>query len=75
MIARPKFLLLSILGLATALPACSPSPLYVDRAEIGAYGDVPRDGRGEPVWGSIAPPPASPEMMPQPVPTMGPNRE
>ena len=73
MMARPKFLFLSILGFAGTLPACSPSPLYVDRAEIGAYGDVPRDGRGEPVWGSIAPPPPVATDMPQPMPTIGPS--
>ena len=74
MMARSKLLAVTILGAAVALPACSPSPLYVDRAEIGAYGEVPRDGRGEPLWGSIAPPPAAAETMPQPMPSMGPNR-
>ena len=73
MMARAKFLVVTILGAAVALPACSPSPLYVDRAEIGAYGEVPRDGRGEPMWGSIAPPPPVPETVPQPMPSMGPN--
>ena len=72
MMARSKLLPVSILLLAGALPACSPSPLYVDRAGIGAYGEVPRDGRGEPVWGSIAAPPPVAEDVPQPVPTMGP---
>lgn len=54
--ARMKFLSLSILGLA--LGACSPSPLYVDRARTGTYGEVPRDGRGEPIWSEIRPVPA-----------------
>ena len=74
MMARPKLLLVSILGLMVAVPACSPSPLYVDRAQIGTYGEVPRDSRGEPLWGSITPPPSPVAVVPQPVPTMGPNR-
>ena len=58
--ARTKFLLFPIL----ALGACSPSPLYVDRAQVGTYGEIPRDGRGEPVWTAIAPPPAPMAPMP-----------
>lgn len=73
MMARPKLLLMSILVVGAALSACSPSPLYVDRAQIGSYGEVPRDGRGEPVWNAIAPPQPAPVDVPQPIPSMGPN--
>ncbi|KAB7648482.1 hypothetical protein [Polymorphobacter fuscus] len=62
--ARMKFLFLSILGLT----ACSPSPLYVDRAQVGTYGEVPRDGRGEPVWSAIQPVPVVPASEPMPLP-------
>jgi hypothetical protein len=59
-----KFLFLTIL----ALGACSPSPLYVDRARVGTGGEVPRDNRGEPIWSAIGPPPGSPAPSPtQPV--------
>jgi hypothetical protein len=59
-----KYLLLAIL----ALGACSPSPLYVDRAQLGTNGEVPRDGRGEPIWSAIGPPPGAPAPAPmQPV--------
>jgi hypothetical protein len=53
------------------LGACSPSPLYVDRAQIGTTGEVPRDARGEPIWSAIGPAPAT---TPQPTPqsTLGP---
>lgn len=66
--ARTKFLLLAILSVG----GCSPSPLYVDRTQVGTYGEVPRDGRGEPIWSAIpaAPPPldtntATAESVPQ----------
>lgn len=63
--ARMKFLLPAILSLG----ACSPSPLYVDRAQLGTNGEVPRDGRGEPIWSAIGPPPAgsTAPSPPQPV--------
>jgi hypothetical protein len=59
------------------LGACSPSPLYVDRAQIGTAGEVPRDARGEPIWSAIGPAPATVpqrQAMPQPTPqpTLGP---
>jgi hypothetical protein len=57
-----KFILPAILTLG----ACSPSPLYVDRAQIGTNGEVPRDARGEPIWSAIAPAPA-------PAPPLAPN--
>jgi hypothetical protein len=57
--ARTKFLFLAILApLSVGLEACAPSPLYVDRAQIGTYGEVPRDTRGEPIWSAIPPAPA-----------------
>ena len=59
--ARIKFFIIPILSLG----ACSPSPLYVDRAQIGTYGEVPRDTRGEPIWSAI--PPAPPPMVPAPL--------
>jgi hypothetical protein len=60
-----KFLLAAILGATLAFGACAPSPLYVDRARTGTYGEVPRDGRGEPIWSDIRPAPAS--MAPAPL--------
>ena len=46
-----------------ALAACAPSPLYVQRAKRGTVGEIPRDGRGEPIWDAIRtvppPPPAA----------------
>lgn len=47
------------------LGACSPSPLYVDRAQVGTHGEVPRDSRGEPIWSAIGP---APTTAPQPIP-------
>ncbi|MBC7506852.1 MAG: hypothetical protein H7267_14205 [Sandarakinorhabdus sp.] len=63
--ARMKFLVSSILAAASGLAACSPSPLYVDRARTGTYGEVPRDGRGEPIWSEIRPA-AAPLPVPMP---------
>lgn len=59
---RLKFLLIPLLTLG----ACSPSPLYVDRAQVGTYGEVPRDGHGEPIWSQIraAPLPSAGEPLP-----------
>lgn len=65
--ARMKFLFPSILGVTLGLGACAPSPLYVDRAHVGTYGEVPRDGRGEPIWSDIRPAPA-PAVMAPPLP-------
>ena len=62
--ARMKFLSLSIPAIGLALAACSPSPLYVDRVQTGTYGEVPRDGRGEPVWAAIRPAPPVLPMEP-----------
>lgn len=52
-------LLLTIAALAL-LASCAPAPLYTARPPAGAVtsGEVPRDSRGEPVWGAIKPAPA-----------------
>jgi hypothetical protein len=55
--ARMKFPSLTIAGVCVALAGCSPSPLYVDRVQAGTFGEVPRDGRGEPIWSAIPPAP------------------
>ena len=63
--ARIKFLLLPLL----ALGACAPSPLYVSNNRIGTVGEIPRDGRGEPIWTEIKPSPyqaAAPAMAVSP---------
>ena len=67
--ARMKFLSLSIPAIGLALAACSPSPLYVDRVQRGTYGEVPRDGRGEPIWADIHPAPSTLPIAP-PLPTV-----
>ncbi|MBS3960298.1 MAG: hypothetical protein KGZ61_00455 [Sandarakinorhabdus sp.] len=44
-----------------ALAACAPAPLYTSSSpHKGAVtgGEIPRDARGEPVWGAIRPAPA-----------------
>ena len=60
--ARMKFILLPFLGLA----ACAPSPLYVGHSHVGTIGEIPRDGRGEPIWNVIrqAPPETPGPAMP-----------
>nr|WP_310523716.1 hypothetical protein [Polymorphobacter sp.] len=50
--ARIKFILLPLLGLC----ACAPSPLYVSNNHVGTGGEIPRDGRGEPIWTEIRQP-------------------
>ncbi|MFZ4689478.1 MAG: hypothetical protein ACOYLS_09585 [Polymorphobacter sp.] len=57
--ARTKFILLSFIGVAVGISACAPSPLYVRSSRIGTVGEIPRDGRGEPIWGAIRQPPPS----------------
>ncbi len=59
-----------------AVAACAPSPLYVQRGNHrGTVGEVPRDGRGEPIWDAIRtvpPPPAGPYYPPAPgIPVTG----
>ena len=59
--AASKFILLPLLALA----ACAPSPLYVSSSgAIGTVGEIPRDGRGEPLWSAIV----TPEPVPAPPP-------
>lgn len=68
----------STLPLLLVLAACAPSPLHVGVARgPGTGGDVPRDGRGEPIWGAIkaAPPqPDGPGAPIAPAPQVGENR-
>lgn len=63
--ARINFILLAGSALALGLSACAPSVLYV-RPGIGTVGEIPRDGRGEPLWSAIPPAPllASPAPLP-----------
>ena len=61
--ARIKFILLPLL----ALCACAPSPLYVSKRHIGTVGEIPRDGRGEPIWSAIPAAPAPPLAPAMPV--------
>jgi hypothetical protein len=49
------------------LASCAPSPLYVPPPRIGTVGEIPRDGRGEPIWSAIRPPPVEEPMRPMPV--------
>jgi hypothetical protein len=73
--ARTKFSLLTFFGASAALAGCSPSPLYVDRAQIGTFGEVPRDGRGEPIWSAIPPAPPLAAVAPGAAPpTSSPQR-
>ena len=52
----PRFLVLAAVAL---LGACAQSPLYDTRAVAGGTRDeVPRDGNGEPMLGSVRPVPA-----------------
>ena len=60
--ARTNFILLPVALLA----ACAPSPLYV-APRPGTVGEVPRDGRGEPVWSAMRQPPPAPPVTPMPV--------
>ena len=60
--ARIKFILLPLLGLAS----CAPSPLYVESGHVGTVGEIPRDGRGEPIWAAIPQP--APLVIPPTMP-------
>ena len=64
--ARTKFIPASLIILMLLLSACAPSPLYVRSGRIGTAGEIPRDGRGEPVWSAIRPAPANIPMDKQP---------
>lgn len=57
------------------LAGCTPSPLYFSSSKRpGTGGEIPRDGRGEPIWSAIrpvapdaaAPPPTAPVAAPAP---------
>jgi hypothetical protein len=55
---------LAISAAALAITACTPSPLYVSKRQPGTGGEVPRDGRGEPIWSAIPPRPVAPAADP-----------
>lgn len=62
--ARIKFtIMFMLLGMA----ACAPSPLYVSSPRIGTGGEIPRDGRGAPIWQAIGQPPPLPPAPNMPV--------
>lgn len=47
------------------LAGCTPSPLYFSSSKRpGTGGEIPRDGRGEPIWSAIRP--AEPYAVPPP---------
>jgi hypothetical protein len=58
-------ILITVALLGTSIAGCAPSPLYVS-SRIGTGGEIPRDGRGDPLWSAIrpAPPQAAPVQMP-----------
>jgi hypothetical protein len=64
--ARTKFITATVLALALGVSACAPSPLYVRSSRAGTVGEIPRDGRGEPIWSAIRPAPAAIPPAPQP---------
>jgi hypothetical protein len=64
--ARTEFITASLLALALGISACAPSPLYVRSNRSGTVGEIPRDGRGEPIWSAIRPAPAVIPPAPQP---------
>jgi hypothetical protein len=59
--ARTKFLIPLL-----AVTACAPSPFYVPPRHVGTVGEIPRDGRGEPIWSAITPVPAEEPYRPMP---------
>ena len=61
MTARTKSITISLLALTLGLAACAPSPLYVRTDRLGTFGEIPRDGRGEPLWQAI---PTTPGVTP-----------
>lgn len=64
--ARTNFTFIALVGLSLGTAACAPSPLYVSPG-LGTVGEIPRDGRGEPLWSAIRPAPASPANAVMPV--------
>lgn len=63
--ARINFILLTGAALTFGLSACRPSLLYV-KPGVGTVGEIPRDGRGEPLWSAIraAPGISAPQAIP-----------
>jgi hypothetical protein len=59
-------ILMALLVLAGSMAGCAPSPLYVS-SRIGTGGEIPRDGRGEPLWSAIRPAPPAAPMAQMPV--------
>lgn len=67
MVRNPR--LLAAFALVLGVAACAPSPLYVQRVHRGTVGEIPRDGRGEPLFDAIRtplPPPPAPYVAPAP---------
>lgn len=64
--ARTKFTFPLLAGFGLGLAACAPSPLYMRTSHGGTVGEIPRDGRGEPIWSAIRPAPAVIPPAPQP---------
>jgi hypothetical protein len=62
-----RFNFLPLLSVPLLVTACAPSPLYVPPPRLGTVGEIPRDGRGEPIWTAIKPPPPGEPVRPMPV--------
>ena len=61
-----RFNFLPLLSVPLLVTACAPSPLYVPPPRLGTVGEIPRDGRGEPIWTAIKPTPPAEPMRPMP---------
>ncbi len=65
----PRFLTALALTAAAIVGGCAQSPLYGTKAVAGGTRDeVPRDGNGEPMLGSVRPVPAGSLALSQPKP-------
>ena len=55
-LSGPGLAALTLAGLLL-LAGCAPSPLYFSNSNHrpGTGGEIPRDGRGEPIWAAIKP--------------------
>lgn len=60
---RRRAAVLGVAALAALGAGCAPAPLYTSgglHRGAATWGEIPRDARGEPVWGAISPvPPGS----------------
>lgn len=56
-----------VLAMAAVVWGCAPAPLYTASGggRSAVQGEIPRDGRGEPVWHLIRPAKASQPMLTQ----------